>query len=83
MFSYAEFEAFLKAHPGRQFDMNSPTDCAGAVCSGRNFDDQCVGTPWFDELQRRTKGGVWLGSDLLRVLREIGDAPFPAARKRK
>lgn len=81
--NYSEFKKFLEEHPGRRFDMDHSEDCAGAVFTGQWMEDKFPGPPWFNELQRRIKGGVWSGRDLLRVLEEIGDAPFPAARKRR
>lgn len=85
--TYEEFEKFLMDRPKRRFDQDCPHSCAGAECCGNELREMFCGPEWFNQFQRKVKGGIWTGKELLSVLREVGPGPAfgqkPPKGKRK
>jgi hypothetical protein len=69
--SFEDFRRFLEQNLYRRFVMNDPWSCVGAVYCGKELPETFVGPAWFQELQRKTHLGVWLGKDLLVELKRL------------
>ena len=78
--TYEEFEQFLAAHPHKKFDMDCPHQCAGAQCTGRELSEAYCGPEWFNQFQRKVKGGIWTGKELLSVLRDVRPRSVPKVK---